>query len=178
MPRGRPDSRISMRPAMKQALLALTLIATATLAAAAGPGDAEQLRCLGIGDNAARLACYDAAAIAIRDAKPRSAPDGAPATTTTAATAPAAAAVQDFGRPAKAAAEPEKLESHIPGQFSGWRNGGTIRLANGQIWKVVDEGSSVRPLTDPKVTIRPGFLGSYFMTIEGLSFQVKVKRVQ
>jgi len=157
---------------MKKALLALTLVAPAAYAA-----DADQLRCLRIADNVARLACYDAAAIAIRDAKPAPAPAAlapAPASPNPATVA----AVQNFGRSAPAAV-PDQLDSQIPGKFGGWTNGANIRLANGQVWKIVERGTELSaPLIDPKVTIKPGFMGSYFMAIEGLSFQLKVKRVQ
>lgn len=160
---------------MKKVLLALSLAAPAAFAFAA---DAEQLRCLGIADNVARLACYDAAAVAIRDAKPKAAPAAAVLAPAAASPSPAAVAVQNFGRSAPAQAL-DQLDSQIAGKFVSWTNGSNIRLANGQVWKILERGSDLgTPLIDPKVTIKPGFMGSYFMTVEGLSFQLKVRRVQ
>ena len=150
------------------ALLALALFPLAAWA----NNSAEQLRCLAMSDSTARLACYDAAAIAIRDAKPVAA---APVAAAVAVSAVPTPATPDFGRkptPAK------QLDSHIPGKFEGWNPGGSVRLANGQVWRFVEGSRSFPALSDPKVTITPGFLGSFFIKIEGLGFETRVERVQ
>lgn len=133
-------------------------------------GDADLLRCLDQADSVARLACYDKLATAVRQA------GSAPATTSTSATTSA----QDFGRPTPAPSPTrDQLVSQIAGSFDGWTKGHTVKLVNGQVWQLLDEGTVFRALQDPQVTIKPSALSSsYFMKVEGLSFQIKVKRVQ
>jgi hypothetical protein len=152
---------------MKEALLALTLVSGAAFA-----GDAELLRCLNAGDKEARLVCYDALATAVRDAQPAAA-----------AVASAEAkfqATQNFGRSAqqRASTALDVMESEITGNFGGWSQGERVRLANGQVWQILEKGTSFQVLNNPKVKIRPGMMGSYFMEIDGVSFQIKVRRAQ
>ena len=162
---------------MKSLFLALSLASSAAVAA-----DADLLRCLVIGEVPARLACYDGLATAVRDAKAPSAIAAAAVPIAAPAAAVAAAAAQNFGRPPAPAAQPaaaDLLESRIDGSIDGWRPGSQLRLVNGQIWRVTgDNETSFAPLTNPKVLIRPGMMGSYFLEVEGLSFQVRVKRLQ
>lgn len=80
--------------------------------------------------------------------------------------------------------ERKKSEAAVPvtstlkGDFRGWQNGTVFELANGQRWRVTDGAfSSSRPLSNPRVTVKPGFLGSWYMLVEGTSVQAKVKRV-
>jgi len=153
---------------MKKTLPTLVLSFVAVAAQAAGT-DAELLRCLALPDTAARLACYDTLANSLR---------GAPATPV-AAPAPDA----DFGRvsipkPKAEDSKPNAMQSRIVGTLAEWRRGQSLTLANGQVWVINDEPANFKPLQDPAVTITPGMLGSYFMKIEGISFQVRVKRVQ
>lgn len=157
---------------MKQLPLALML--TLAAAAAQAAGEADVLRCLDVADGGARLSCYDQAARQIKQA--RAAGVVAPAVAAAPAEAPRVTE-QNFGRTAQAVA-PTQLSSHIPGPFAGGNPGARITLANGQVWALGEEVVLTQPLKDAKVTIKPGFLGSYFMQIEGLSFQVKVKRLQ
>lgn len=153
-----------------------TSLLTALLAAAAAlpahaQSEADVLRCLDVGDNAARLACFDQNAQALRAAR---------------ASGKAAAAAQDdvpraenFGTTGRRA--PEAMSSQIVGDFSEWQRNTRVKLSNGQVWQVTEEssGNSGRPLKDPKVTIKSGFLGAtYYMSVEGLAFQIKVRRVQ
>ena len=150
--------------------LPMLLLSFAAAAQAAGT-DAELLRCLSQADNAARLACYDTLANSLRSA---------PAAPTAAVPA---AADADFGRVSmpKPKAEDSKtnsMQSRIVGTLAEWRRGQSLTLANGQVWMVNDEPANFKPMQDPAVTITPGMLGSYFMKIEGINFQVKVKRVQ
>ncbi|CAN5142054.1 hypothetical protein BH11PSE10_BH11PSE10_20840 [soil metagenome] len=150
---------------MKSVLLALALASSAAVAASAG--DADLLRCLAIAEGPARLACYDGLAIALRDKANQP--------------APAAAATQNFGLPPSAVAQTaasKVLDSRIEGSVAGWQRDSNIRLVNGQVWQIVGEPASFAPLNSPKVSISPGLFGSYFMEVEGISFQVRVKRVQ
>ena len=132
-----------------KAILPLLLLSGAALADESG-----MLRCRGIAEPAARLACYDALA------------------------SPARAAEQ-FGRePRTAPPEVESIQSHIPGVFQGWQPQSRIRLANGQVWQVTDGSSGGYRLVDPKVNLQRGMLGSYFLELEGQNRSIRVKRVE
>lgn len=124
--------------------------------------------CRTITDAASRLACYDALAA---DADGNATSPGNTA---------APAAQPRFGLPAQqpAAAEPEAIETRIEGPFTGWRQGQQIRLANGQVWQVMDSGSAVIDATDPKVRIRRGVLGAYYLEFETSNRSPRVRRVQ
>ncbi|TFW20490.1 hypothetical protein [Duganella callida] len=168
-------------------LYALMLVSSAALA-----DDAALLKCRQLDDGPVRLACYNAipvnpaapaaaAASTGTGAVPRAAAPGAPAvgyTTVAAPTQDELAAM--FGR------EPDVLksmrlqsiETTIPGHFDGWVRGQRIRLANGQVWKVVDDTEDVVELVDPKVTVKRGLLGAIFLDIDGAHRNPKVQRVQ
>jgi hypothetical protein len=121
--------------------------------------------CRAIADPASRLACYDALEAGAATASP--------------AKAAAPAALPTFGLPAQPApAQPEAIESRIEGPFSGWRQGQQIRLANGQVWQVMDSGSAVIDATDPKVRIRRGALGAYYLDFETSNRSPRVRRLQ
>jgi len=119
-----------------------------------------------------RLACYDA--IALGAAGPGGAASAASAAGPSLSSAPPAAR---FGLPA--APEPvERIESHIAGRFEGWRAGERIRLANGQLWQVADDSSAAYWLDSPKVVVRRGALGSYWLDVEGARRSVRVRRLE
>ncbi len=147
-------------PTRMKSLAAFVVFATA---AAAGMAQGTLAGCRSIADPANRLACYDAL-------QP-------PAAGSAAAAAPAAQPA--FGLPAQPApAQPEAIESRIEGPFPGWRQGQQIRLANGQVWQVMDSGSAVIDATDPKVRIRRGALGAYYLDFETSNRSPRVRRVQ
>lgn len=102
------------------------------------------------------------------------APVTAPAT---AAPTTTAQAVASFGLEA-AGEKLQEVRSHIPGLFDGWRAGDRIRLANGQVWRVVDDSRADYDLRDPQVTVRRGALGSYLLDIEGAKQLPRVRRVE
>ena len=53
-----------------------------------------------------------------------------------------------------------------------------FELENGQRWRVVDgEYYTSTRLANPKVTVKPGLLGSWYIRIEGVSIGAKVRRV-
>ncbi len=158
--------------AMKPLILALALTSSTAMAA-----DADLLRCLAVTDGPTRLTCYDGLATALRDAKAQPSPTPVAAAGTTAA----ATTAQNFGLPTRAAAPtsaPNTLESRIDGPLAGWQRDSNIRLVNGQVWQIVGDPASFAPLVSPKVSISPGMFGSYFMEVEGISIQVRVKRIQ
>lgn len=154
-PRCRAGSAVSTRTVVvkpSKALLALMVMSSAAFADEAG-----MLRCRGLTDPAARLACYDALV-------------------------PLAKPAEEFGRETTTvvAASPilQSIQSHIPGVFEGWQPNTRIRLANGQLWQVVDGTSGSYRLVDPKVSVRRGALGSYFLEIEAEKRSLKVRRIE
>lgn len=154
-------------------LFALLLVSGAALA-----DDAAIRQCRTLADGAGRLACYDAITLAA----------AAPAGTVAAAApvaAPAAAPTRaqqeaSFGLEATLAkqAKIESVESYIEGPFDGWVPNQQIRLANGQVWRVVDGSEGVTNLNNPKVTVVRGSLGSIYLEIDGTNRSPKVRRVQ
>lgn len=72
----------------------------------------------------------------------------------------------------------DSIDTTIAGQFDGWIPGQRIRLANGQIWKVVDGSEDIMNVRDPKVTVKRGLLGAIFLDIDGAHRVAKVQRVQ
>ena len=147
-------------------LLPFLLLSSAALA-----DDAALLRCRGIAEASARLACYDAL--------PLTAGEGG---------AGQAAAKQgsqplppeQFGLEEKLAPAPgvDAIESQIPGRFEGWQPNTIIRLANGQVWQVADVSSRVYDVNNPKVEIRRGMMGAFYLNIAGDNRTVRVKRIQ
>jgi hypothetical protein len=78
--------------------------------------------------------------------------------------------------------KPEKAEAYetrIAGEFTGWRGHTTFHLENGQIWQQVDGDPYVGVhLDSPKVSIKPGVFGTFWMKVEGVNPRVKVKPVK
>ena len=171
----------------------MTLVPIALVVGNAFADDAGLQRCRAIKDSAQRLACYDALPVgasppaAIAPGAPAAIAPGAPAASAAPSGAPPAAApaaatpslLQRFGFESRA--QPDELpflESYIPGRFEGWRPRSTIKLANGQVWQVIDETSRVTWLENPKVKLARGALGSFFLEIEGVNPAPRVRRVQ
>ena len=72
------------------------------------------------------------------------------------------------------------IVSSIPGVFKGWGGKGQrFRLANGQVWEVVDVSSRLSVnLEDPTVTVSPGALGAWYLKVEGYNARVGVRRIK
>ena len=164
---------------MKKAHTLLTLLAVAMPAAAAD--DAAVQRCRAIKDSAQRLACYDALPLGT----PAARAPGAASPAAGGATAPSPAAgstptlLQRFGFENRAPVdEVPSIETHIPGRFEGWGPKSVINLANGQAWQVIDDSARTAYKENPKVTVRRGTLGSFFLDIEGVNPAPRVRRVQ
>jgi hypothetical protein len=141
--------------------------------------------CRAIRDSVARLACYDGLPLAPTPPA-RVAPPAAGtgrAAPPVAAAPPVVAAPQNdsarFGLPATSAPAPvESIETRIEGHFAGWYPGSRIRLENGQVWQVTDGTSRFADVTRPKVTVKRGALGSFFLDIEGVNPAPRVRRVE
>lgn len=144
------------------------------LLASPGLGHADEgaalRRCRGIADAGARLACYDALPL------PGPGVSGAQGA---APPAPAAAPslMERFGLETRQP-QADRIESHIPGLFTGWDPNSSIRLANGQVWRVVDGSWLHGEWTNPKVTVRRGVFGAFFLDIEGENRSPRVQRVR
>jgi hypothetical protein len=161
-------------------LIALSLAALPTLAQ-----DGLQ-RCRAMTDGAARLACYDTLADAARapvsPAQP-AAPAAAVRPAPTALAAPVATAAPKgeaaFGLPeAKRPDAVESVESSVGPRFDGWGPNSRIRLANGQVWLVIDGTSVALPEGPRKVSVKRGALASFYLDIEGLKTSPRVRRVE
>lgn len=141
-------------------LLLLLLASGPALAA----DDASLLHCRTLGDAAARLACYDALAVG----------GGSPAR----AAAPSAKSMeQSFGLEEKKPAL-QSFVSAIPGKFEGLAPNQQIVLANGQVWRIIDDSNAPVSGINLKVKVERNFIGTTFMTIEGTNTAPKVKRIK
>ena len=163
----------------KASLLHAHLVLSLSLASGAAlADDAAVLKCRTLSDTAQRLACYDAMPVGAAPAA------ASAAAATAAAVAPVRAAQapeQQFGIERKAKeAEPDQIESSIAGDFDGWSGNTTIKLANGQVWRITDGSQAVLPpMHNPKVRIKRGlFGGAFFFQVEGQNSTARVRRVQ
>lgn len=74
----------------------------------------------------------------------------------------------------------DPIRSTIPGEFRGFANGRSYTLANGQVWRQVDDASlaGVR-LTDPAVVISPSKVGNaWYMSVGRYGTRAKVMRTK
>lgn len=160
-------------PARPLFVLSLLFSAGAALA-----DDGAILKCRALPAGDARLACYDAIQVGVAAAAP------AQAAAVPAQAAPAATAEQRFGleqvKPAAApAGEPKSIASTIEGNFSGWGPSTLFKLANGQVWRVVDGSSAeLAPASNQKVRIVRNLFGTTFLEVEGSNNSAKVRRVR
>ncbi|MFN3790163.1 hypothetical protein [Massilia sp.] len=150
---------------MKALPLSLLLLSGAALA-----DDASILKCRTLADTGARLACYDAIQVGAR-----------PQVAAAPAAAPARSREENFGIEAKKQreSEPQSISSTIAGDFQGWGPSSQIRLANGQVWRIVDGSEAVlAPMRNPRVSIERNVFGTLFLKVEGTNSSAKVRRVQ
>lgn len=157
----------------KKTFLLLLLVASPALA-----DDAAILRCRSITDNSARLACYDALVVTTR-ATPAVVASTPPAPAAITPTKPPAAS-STFGLEAQIANKEavDTIDSQIDGSFEGWRAKSNIRLANGQVWQISDDSARAHYIDNPKVRIRRGALGAFYLEIQGTNHSPRVKRIQ
>jgi hypothetical protein len=97
-----------------------------------------------------------------------------------AATSPPASTNDTRGLRPEALDDEADIVARLPGTFTGWEGGAVFRLDNGQVWRSVDSGSSLRGvnLQNPRVTISKGVFGSWRLKVEGYNAVVKVERVE
>ena len=72
----------------------------------------------------------------------------------------------------------DSVVSSVGPSFSGWGPNSRIRLANGQVWLVVDGTSVALPEGSRKVSVKRGALSSYYLDFEGLNTSPRVRRVE
>ena len=74
----------------------------------------------------------------------------------------------------------DPIKSTIPGEFRGFANGRSYTLANGQVWRQVDDASLVGVrLADPAVTITPSKIGNlWYMAVGRYGTRAKVMRTK
>lgn len=148
------------------------ILPLALLSGAALADDAAILKCRALGDTGARLACYDAIEVGAKPALQAA---------STQAAAPARSKEADFGMEAikRREAEPASVTSTVVGEFEGWGPGSQIRLANGQVWRIIDGSEAILPRKrDAKVTIERNMFGTLFLKVDGSNSSAKVRRVQ
>lgn len=160
------------------------LFCLALLSPWAWADEAAILRCKALAEPGPRLACYDAVANGYGTAA-KSAPV-APATTSAVgaasvgnAPAPAQQAASQFGLERQAApAQIESIQSRIEGKFEGWVANALLTFANGQIWQISDGSRAYVDLVSPKVSVRRGFMGAYYLDIDGSNLSPRVRRIK
>lgn len=97
-------------------------------------------------------------------------------------TSPVAAAdadSEDFGLEEQRAAETKLIRSRIDGIFDGWSGKTEFTLENGQVWRQAGGGKLVaRESENPEVEIKRGFMGVYYLKVDGYNPTVKVRRIK
>ncbi|ARZ75628.1 hypothetical protein CCR98_16110 [Stenotrophomonas sp. WZN-1] len=73
----------------------------------------------------------------------------------------------------------EPIESNLQGEFRGFSQGRRYVLQNGQEWEQIDathySGSRKEA---PSVSMRPGVMGAWYMKVDGVNVQPKVRRTK
>lgn len=163
---------------MKLKTKAILLLVFCTSASA---DDSALARCRAVVDSKQRLVCYDAlplsssageqkAEISIGSRVPAANVAATPANT---------ADVSRFGLEQQIQKnQPERIESSVQGPFDGWTARSTIQLTNGQIWQVVDGSRATLELMNPKVVVRKGFMGAFYLELDGTNQSARVRRVK
>lgn len=150
---------------------------------AAMADDAAMQRCRQLSDGPARLSCYDAIPLGAPASAAAGGAAGSVAVAAPAAGTPYVPSKADlergFGNEHNSpAAKLEFIETSIVGEFDGWVPKQRIRLANGQVWMIVDDSQANLDLVNPKVRLEKGMLGAIYMDIEGASSAPRVKRIK
>lgn len=73
-----------------------------------------------------------------------------------------------------------EISARVAGTFTGWAGVTEITLDNGQVWRVTDANSRLRtgPVESPRVTLRAGALGGWWMIVEGFNTRAPVERIR
>ena len=66
----------------------------------------------------------------------------------------------------------------LVGEFRGWSTGTVLTLANGQRWQVTEGQFYLgKTLTGPEVTLIPGKISGWYLSVKGQNPRAKVKRI-
>lgn len=77
------------------------------------------------------------------------------------------------------AVEGYPMTAHIAGEFRGWYGSTRVTLDNGEVWEQMDDATvTAGRMTNPKVTISRGLVNSFYMSVDGVSDSVLVKRIK
>lgn len=69
------------------------------------------------------------------------------------------------------------VTASVQGEVRSWSRGDTVLLDNGQRWRVIEGNLYLgKPVTNPKVTIAPGFMGAWYLQMDGQTPRMKVQR--
>jgi len=95
------------------------------------------------------------------------------------AAAPGNSRGDDGGSPPIQQMARETIRSRIVGTFSGWDGNTEFELENGMVWKQDERDRfPLQPVENPAVTVKPGILGSWRLSIEGHNRSVRVERIE
>jgi len=141
------------------------------LSAAALASETTLEQCRAIADPSARLACYDGLPLPANAGGPT-------AKVESKARLPETPAQFGLSREVTPSVDLASIESTIPGHFDGWYPRRRVRLANGQVWQVAEETTRLYDLDNPKVTIRRGVLGAYYLNLTVDNRSIRVNRVE
>jgi len=73
----------------------------------------------------------------------------------------------------------EPFQSRIVGEFSGWTGETEFELENGMVWRQVENTTFfIPPMENPVVTIKPSFMSSWKLSVEGHNSATRVERVR
>lgn len=73
----------------------------------------------------------------------------------------------------------ETFQARIVGEFSGWTGDTEFELENGMVWRQNESDTFyIPPVENPTVTIKPGLLGSWRLSVEGYNKAVRVERIK
>jgi len=141
------------------------------LSAAALASETTLEQCRAIANPSARLACYDGLPLPANAGGPT-------AKVESKARLPETPAQFGLSREVTPSVDLASIESTIPGHFDGWYPRRRVRLANGQVWQVAEETTRLYDLDNPKVTIRRGVLGAYYLDLTVDNRSIRVNRVE
>jgi hypothetical protein len=147
---------------------------------------ADLARCAEIADADARLECFDTLTRTLGGARPDARDGPAAAAPASSASVPAASApepvnVDAFGAElisGRDSAAPDEIQSHLIGEFTGWRGNTEFRLENGQVWRQAEADRLAFQADAPLVTIRRGAFNTYRLSVEGVNRAVRVRRIR
>jgi hypothetical protein len=94
--------------------------------------------------------------------------------------ATAAPAQEEDRRGFRERLDTREIDARVAGTFTGWAGVTEITLDNGQVWRVTDPNSRLRtgPVESPRVTLRAGALGGWWMIVEGFNTRAPVERIR